>query len=106
MAIDSLSISTDHLSGYGNKKYPCIFNRLRNALMSIKLDNSKIIVLEFIRRINEGSTKPYLCRCDDGNLYVVKSMPMMPPKHLLAEFISACLANHLGLPLPDLLPVD
>lgn len=25
----------------------------------------------------------------------------MPPKHLLAEFISACLASEMGLPLPD-----
>lgn len=65
------------------------------------MESPKISVIEFIRRINEGSTKPFLCRCDDDNLYVVKSMPLMPPKHLLAEFISACLASDLGLPLPD-----
>ncbi|MER5029661.1 hypothetical protein KDV59_12255 [Pantoea anthophila] len=69
--------------------------------MSITLDSPKISVIEFIRRINEGSTKPILCRCDDGKKYIVKSMPLMPPKHLLAEFISACLAQDLGLPLPD-----
>ncbi|EMO5719499.1 TPA: hypothetical protein I3599_000674 [Enterobacter cloacae] len=58
-------------------------------------------VVEVIRRINEGSTKPFLCKCDDGRLYVLKSKPSMPPKNLLAEFISACLANDVGLPLPD-----
>ncbi|WP_255478908.1 HipA family kinase [Pantoea sp. ME81] len=65
------------------------------------MDSPKISVVEFIRRIKEGSTKPILCRCDDGKKYIVKSMPLMPPKHLLAEFISACLASDLGLPLPD-----
>ncbi|EBG8339848.1 hypothetical protein D8R97_22165 [Salmonella enterica subsp. enterica] len=58
-------------------------------------------VVEVIRRINEGSTQPFLCKCDDGQLYVLKSKPSMPPKNLLAEFISACLANDIGLPLPD-----
>ena len=58
-------------------------------------------VIEIIRRINEGSTQPYLCKCDDGNLYVLKSRPSMPPKNLLAEYISGCLALEIGLPLPD-----
>lgn len=58
-------------------------------------------VIEIIRRINEGSTKPYLCKCDDGQLYILKSKPSMPPKNLLAEFISGCLASDIGLPLPD-----
>ena len=58
-------------------------------------------VVEIIRRINEGSTQPYLCRCDDGNLYILKSRPSMPPRNLLAEFISGCLANDIGLPLPE-----
>ncbi|EAA5961766.1 hypothetical protein EU853_23450 [Salmonella enterica subsp. enterica serovar Stanleyville] len=59
-------------------------------------------VVEVIRRINEGSTQPFLCKCDDGQLYVLKSKPSMPPKNLLAEFISGCLAQDIGLTLPDL----
>lgn len=58
-------------------------------------------VIEIVRRINEGSTQPYLCKCDDGNLYVLKSRPSMPPRNLLAEYISGRLAESIGLPLPD-----
>lgn len=58
-------------------------------------------VIEIIRRINEGSTQPYLCKCDDGHLYILKSKPSMPPRNLLSEFISGCLAKEIGLPLPD-----
>jgi hypothetical protein len=58
-------------------------------------------VIEVIRRLNEGSTQPYLCKCDDGRLYVLKSKPSMPPRNLLAEFISGCLADDIGLPIPE-----
>lgn len=58
-------------------------------------------VTEIIRRINEGSTQPHLCMCDDGQLYILKSRPSMPPRDLLAEYISACLADNIGLPLPE-----
>ena len=34
-------------------------------------------------------------------MYVVKSMPTMPPRQLTAEFISACLACDIGLPFPE-----
>uniref|UniRef100_UPI0032AF5D37 HipA family kinase n=1 Tax=Escherichia coli TaxID=562 RepID=UPI0032AF5D37 len=58
-------------------------------------------VVEVIRHINEGSTQPFLCKCDDVQLYVLKSKPSIPLLNLLAEFISACLAIDIGLPLPD-----
>ncbi|HBV9908393.1 TPA: HipA family kinase [Klebsiella aerogenes] len=58
-------------------------------------------VIEIIRRIKEGSTQPFLCKCDDGQMYVLKSKPSMPPKNLLAEFIAGCLANDIGLSLPE-----
>lgn len=29
-------------------------------------------VIEIIRRIKEGSTQPFLCKCDDGQMYVLK----------------------------------
>lgn len=57
-------------------------------------------VVEVIRRMKEGYTEPFLCKCDDGLLYVVKAKPSMPPNNLTAEYFSACLAEHVGLPLP------
>ncbi|EOC0028930.1 HipA family kinase, partial [Cronobacter sakazakii] len=45
-------------------------------------------VIEIIRRIPDCSTEPFLCRCDDGELYVVKGMPSVPRVQLIAEWIS------------------
>ncbi|EOV9569477.1 HipA family kinase [Cronobacter turicensis] len=56
-------------------------------------------VIEIIRRIPDCSTEPFLCRCDDGELYVVKGMPSVPRVQLIAEWISAHIAKSLGLPL-------
>lgn len=58
-------------------------------------------VVEIIRPMNEGSTRPYLCKCDDGFMYVLKSKPSMTQKNLLSELISGCLAKSIGLPLPE-----
>ncbi|HBW3235567.1 TPA: HipA family kinase [Klebsiella pneumoniae] len=71
--------------------------------MELQKNNDGTIphVIEIIRRINEGSTQPFLCKCDDGKLYVLKSKPSMPPKNLVAEFVAGCLASDIGLPIPD-----
>ncbi|MFH7127731.1 HipA family kinase [Klebsiella pneumoniae] len=37
-------------------------------------------VIEIIRRIKEGSTQPFLCKCDDGQMYVLKSKTVHAPK--------------------------
>jgi len=58
-------------------------------------------VIEIIRPMKEGSTEPYLCKCDDGILYVLKSKPSMTPKNLLAEYVSGCLASKSGLYVPE-----
>ncbi|ELY4482953.1 hypothetical protein EHJ13_11965 [Cronobacter dublinensis] len=58
-------------------------------------------VIEIIRRIPDCSTEPFLCRCDDGELYVIKGMPSVPRVQLIAEWISAHIAKSLGLSLPD-----
>lgn len=58
-------------------------------------------VKEFIRRIPEGSTRPFLCKCEDDQLYVIKGMPSLPPKQLMAEWIAGCLAKAMGLSIPD-----
>lgn len=64
------------------------------------------IVIEIVRRMKEGSTEPFLCRCDDGKLYVVKSKPRMPPRELVVEFVAANLASGVGLSIPDFCIVD
>lgn len=44
-------------------------------------------VIEIIRRIKEGSTQPFLCKCDDGQMYVLKAKPSMPPKTFLLNLL-------------------
>lgn len=58
-------------------------------------------VIEIIRRIPDCATEPFLCKCDDGELYVVKGMPSVPRVQLIAEWISAHIGKELGLSLPD-----
>jgi hypothetical protein len=65
----------------------------------MQIDNLQVI--EIVRRITDCATQPFLCRCDDGELYVVKGMPCVPKKQLIAEWVSACLAKELQLSLPD-----
>ncbi|MEC5321489.1 HipA family kinase [Brenneria populi subsp. brevivirga] len=55
---------------------------------------------QIIRRLTEGTTEPFLCECDDGHKYVVKGQPRMTRKELMAEWISAGLAESLGLSIP------
>ncbi|AWC76421.1 hypothetical protein CLM65_14175 [Serratia marcescens] len=63
--------------------------------------NEILRVQEIIKRIPDCATEPFLCRCDDGELYVVKGMPCVTKKQLIAEWVSACLASELKLSLPD-----
>jgi len=58
-------------------------------------------VTEIIRRIPDCATEPFLCKCDDGELYVVKGMPSVPRVQLIAEWVSAHIGLELGLSLPD-----
>lgn len=57
-------------------------------------------IVEVIRRFEQGFTEPYLCRCDDGNLYVVKGSNATY-SHLAAEVLCGHLAKDFGLPIPD-----
>lgn len=65
------------------------------------MQNQKLQVIEIIRRIEDWTTRPFLCRCDDDELYVVKGMPCVPKKQLIAEWISAHLAKQIGISLPE-----
>lgn len=59
-----------------------------------------IVIEEVIRRTEQGQTKPYVCRADDGHIYFVKSGGL-PKRELVAEWLAANLALHVGLPIPE-----
>lgn len=57
-----------------------------------------LTVVEVLGRSTEGRTRPYICRCDDGEVYFVKGRSAT--RHgLIAELICAGLAKHFGLPI-------
>lgn len=56
--------------------------------------------------MNGGITNPFLCTCQDGLAYVVKGRPKLRQYELVAEFISAHLAQQIGLSCPDFCIVD
>lgn len=57
-----------------------------------------LTVVEVLDRSVQGITKPYVCRCDDGEVYFVKGRSATRPG-LIAEWLSARLADQLGLPI-------
>ncbi|MFO6490615.1 HipA family kinase [Hafnia alvei] len=58
-------------------------------------------LVEIVRRIEDCATEPFLCRCDDNELYIVKGMPILPRRELIAEWVSAKLASFLKLSIPN-----
>ena len=58
-----------------------------------------IQLIEIIRRSEQGVTRPFVCRGDDGELYYVKGAGA-GRKALIAEWIAGSLARHLQLPVP------
>jgi hypothetical protein len=66
-------------------------------------------ITEIISRSEQGVTRPFLCRADDGRLYYVKGGGA-GRKALIAEWIAGHLGERLGLPIPDfrqaLVPVN
>jgi hypothetical protein len=57
-----------------------------------------LTVIEVLDRSKEGRTQPYICRCDDGEVYFVKGRSATRTG-LAAEWIGAQLAMSLGLPI-------
>lgn len=57
-----------------------------------------LTVTEILGRSQEGQTRPYICRCDDGEVYIVKGRSV-PRYQLTAEWICAKLCTELGLPI-------
>lgn len=57
-----------------------------------------LTVVEVLERSKEGRTEPYICRCDDGEVYFVKGRSATR-NGLIAEWICAELATALSLPI-------
>lgn len=70
------------------------------------MQNNYLPVTAYTRRMNDGITKPFLCTCQDGLAYIVKGRPKLRQNELVAEFISAHLAQQMGLPCPDFCIVE
>ena len=56
------------------------------------------VIREVIRRTEQGRTKPYLCRADDGQHYFVKHRAL-PARERVAEWLAGSLAVAVGLPV-------
>lgn len=56
------------------------------------------VITEVIRRAEQGRTKPYLCRANDGLHYFVKHRAL-PARERVAEWLAGSLAVALDLPV-------
>jgi hypothetical protein len=57
-------------------------------------------VVEILGRSKQGMTEPYLCRCDNGDLYYLKGKNALP-RGLISEWICGSLALNLALPIAE-----
>jgi hypothetical protein len=57
-----------------------------------------LTVVEVLERSKQGRTEPYICRCDDGEVYFVKGRSATRPG-LIAEWLCARLGERFGLPI-------
>lgn len=64
-----------------------------------------IQVEEVLGRAKQGATEPYICRCEEKNLYYVKGKGAGYGS-LIKEWIAGKLALHLNLPIPTFAIVD
>ena len=53
-------------------------------------------ISEVISRATQGRTQPYICRCDDGNVYFVKGRSV-PKRELVSEWVAARLGRAVGV---------
>ena len=59
-----------------------------------------LTIIEIQGRSEQGMTRPFLCRCDDGQFYFVKGRGA-GPRSLIREWLGGHLAKAFGLPLPE-----
>jgi hypothetical protein len=69
------------------------------AELNNKMPASVLRIDEIIERSEQGRTRPFLCRCEDGNLYYVKGRGA-GRRSLLCEWLAGYLARAFGLPIP------
>lgn len=62
-------------------------------------------IIEILGRSEQGMTKPYICRVDDGNIYFVKGIGS-GRRSQVCEWIAGNLALHIGLPIAPFELVD
>lgn len=61
---------------------------------------SPLQIVEILHRSEQGMTRPFLCRCEDDQLYYVKGS-FAGRRSLLCEWLAGHLARAVGLPLPE-----
>lgn len=61
---------------------------------------SPLAIVEILERSEQGRTRPFLCRCEDDNLYFVKGRDA-GHRSLLCEWLAGHLARALNLPVPE-----
>lgn len=59
-----------------------------------------IQIVEILDRSIQGITKPFYCRCEDGQAYFVKGYGA-GKQSLIAEYVGSCLARRFGLPVAE-----
>ena len=61
-----------------------------------------VAISEVLRRTEQGVTEPFICRSDNGDLYVVKGKVGCGREALRSEWIAGRYAQELGLPIPPI----
>lgn len=59
-----------------------------------------IQIVEILDRSIQGATKPFYCRCENGQFYFVKGVGA-GKQSLIAEYVGCQLARSFGLPVAD-----
>lgn len=62
-------------------------------------------IVEIVRRLEQGATRPFLVRTEDDVLYVAKGRNL-PPRERMAEWLAASLTLEVGLPIPEFALLD
>ena len=57
-----------------------------------------LTIVEVLERSKQGRTEPYICRCDDGEVYFAKGISATR-YGLICEWLCARLADKFGLPI-------
>lgn len=65
-----------------------------------------VTITEIVRRSEQGVTRPFLCRSEDGTSYFVKGIVGAGAESLRAEWIGGKLAGALHLPIPAFAVVE